>query len=208
MNPASPKASLPRTTSFDGQAVHVFEEDRADVMRRALPRLAVGLLGWAGIIALVVLVTAEDAPLGPVLGLCFGIAVFALLLRFDVYALQFGRRIRYEVSDTEFACYRSDELVLRFELDRVLDWTAASPADTLFYWLGWGYYRSAALPLSLSTFSFTVRDESRRAGHRTVTPPALFRWQDRGGLRDLTHGLVRRLGNPVNYSINYQVPED
>jgi hypothetical protein len=197
------------TTGLDGQPVQVFEEDRADVMRRALPKLAVGLLGWAGIIALVVLVTsAGDAPLGLVLGLCFGIAVFALLLRFDVYALQFGRRIRYEVSDTEFACYRSDELVLRFELDRVLDWTAASPADTLFYWLGWGYYRSAALPLSLDTFSFTLRDESRRAGNRTVTPPALFRWEDRGGLRDLTHGLVRRLGNPVNYSINYQVPED
>ena len=86
MNPASPKTSLQRmTTGLDGQRVQVFEEDRADVMRRALPKLAVGLLGWAGIIALVVLVTsAGDAPLGLVLGLCFGIAVFALLLRLDV----------------------------------------------------------------------------------------------------------------------------
>lgn len=194
---------------MDGGTVDVFEEDRADIMRRAFPRLAVGTLAWCGAIAVVVLVTSGgDAPVGLVLGLCLGIAVFALLLRFDVYALQFGRRIRYELSDTEFACYRSDKLVLRFELDHVVDWTAASPAGTLEYWLGLGCYRSAALPLSLSTFHFTLRDETRRTGRRIVSPPALFRWRDRDGLRDVTHRLIRRLGNPVNYSIDYRLPED
>lgn len=178
-------------------------------MRRALPRQAVGNLGWFGIIAVIVLAkSGGEAPLGTVLGLCLGLAVLASLLRFDVYALRFGRRIRYELSDTEFVCYRSDKLVLRFELDQVLDWTAASPADTWAYWLGWGYHRSAPLPFVLPTFSFTLRDETRRTGKRTVNPPALFRWEDRGGLTDVTHALIRRLGNPLNYSINYRIPED
>lgn len=183
-----------------------FLEDRSDVMWRAMPRLAVGLGATYLAIAGAIFVVDHRAPMVKMLGLVALLWVVSLLIRFDVFALQFGRRIRYEVSDERFEAYRGSKLVDSFRLSAVTEWTAASSASTFEYWLGWGSWRSAALPLALSPYSFKVRDAGNEKT-RTVEPPALFRWKDRGGLEDVTRALIERLGPPVNYSINYRLEQ-
>lgn len=181
--------------------VMVFTEDRGDVARRALPRLAVGTAGWCLLVAIIVIVSGGSDAVAPALGIMGGIWVLAMISRFDVYALQWGRPIRYELHEDRFLAYRGAKLVTSVRYADVQEWVAARPAMTLFYWLGWGLWRSGGFSSVLSTYSFTVTSEGGK--RKKVEPPALFRWQDRGGLEDVTHALIDRLGTPLNYPIDY-----
>ena len=189
--------------SANGAGVKVFEEDRNDVVLRALPRLAVGhLVIFTGICVLALLTTPSgNITWGQLLAIDLGLTVFSLLLRGDVWALQFGRRIRYEISDTELRAFRGEREMLSFRFDEVKDWIDCRSPTTFQYWIGFGYYRDFAFPLSnvLAQYTFTVgAQEDRWAPFKQVTPPALFRWADRGGLEDVSAVLRERLGTPWN----------
>ena len=182
----------------------VFYEDRSDVARRALPRLAVGIAGWCLLVIVGFFIWGGAATVPTVPAVMGGIGLLVFMTRFDVIALQFGRPIRYELHADRFLAYRGSRLVESFEYSDVSDWVAADAASTLWYWLGWGYYRSRGFFSVLDQYCFTVteRGSGRR---RTLSPPALFRWEDRGGLEDVTQALVKRLGPPINSSVNYFV---
>jgi hypothetical protein len=186
-----------------GAGVQVFQEDRDDVVRRALPRLAVGHLAiFTGICVLALLTTPSgNITWGQLLAMDLGLTVFSLLLRGDVWALQFGRQIRYEISDTELRAFRGERETLSFRFDEVKDWIDCRSPTTFQYWVGSGYYREFALPFSnvLATYTFTLgAREDRWAPFKQVAPPALFRWADRGGLEDVSAVLRERLGTPWN----------
>ena len=187
----------------------VFRDDRADVARRALPRRVVGLAGWS--LALIGIAHIGAPFLDPrILVLPPMFVVVGLLMSFDVFALQWGPRVCFELSDVEFKAYRGSKLVLQFELDQVAEWAATQDAaSTWGYWFGFGY--SAASPFSLCRYTFRLSDGSKWGPFKEVSPPVLFRWQDRGGLDDVTNALIARLGGPWNFTAEYaasRVAED
>ena len=94
----------------------------------ALPRLAVGhLVIVTSLFVFALLMESEDRPtLGQFLGLDLGLTLVSLLLRGDVWALQFGRRVRYEISDTGFRAFQGHRERLAFKLEDVTDWTGPS----------------------------------------------------------------------------------
>lgn len=199
--------SLTSTSRNDGgQASLTFVEDRSDVMRRAMPRLAVGNAVWCLVIAGLIWATYHTAPMPKVMTIVGVIWLTSLAIRFDVFALQFGRRIQYEITVDQFHAHRGSRMVASFDLSTVTEWVAASSASTFEYWLGWGFWRSSGLPSALPQYSFKVAVEGRNRP-KTVRPPALFRWADRGGLEDVTRELIKRLGPPLNYSIDYSLDE-
>lgn len=188
----------PHRDESGGEVLH-FVEDRGDIARRALPRLAVGTAGWCLVGAVVAILAWGSVP--GALGIAGGLWVLAMLTRFDVWALQLGRPIRYELHEDYFVAYRGTKVATTFRYADVEEWTAASSASTFDYWIGWGLWRSGGFTSVLSTYSFTMPTE--RGKRKKVEPPALFRWQDRGGLEDVTHALIDRLGTPLNYPIDY-----
>jgi hypothetical protein len=197
------EGSLTNISSNRDSAVLVFHEDRSDIARRALPRLAVGTAGWCLLVVVVVTVQGGTEALRIALMIMGAVWLLAMAMRFDVLALQFGRPIRYELHADRFLAYRGDTVVNSFQFADVKEWTAASSASTFCYWLGWGYWRSGYLISVLPKYSFTLSAGSHK--QKNVDPPALFRWQDRGGLGDVTYALFERLGTPLNYSTNYFV---
>lgn len=182
--------------------VAVFHEDRRDVARRAFPRLAVAyLVIFTTICVIAVVTTPSTVTLAQFIGLDLGLAAFSLLCRGDVWSLQFGTPIRYEISDTEFRAFRGDRLKMSFRFEDVKDWIDCGSPTTFQYWTGFGYYRSFAFPLSnvLDQYTFTLGErEDRWAPFKQVSPPALFRWADRGGLDDVSAVLRERVGDPWN----------
>ncbi len=195
MTPLSPEAGSDQN---GGEVLH-FVEDRGDVARRALPRLAVGTAGWCLLVAVIAIATW-----GSVLGtlaISGGLWVLGMVTRFDVYALQLGRPIRYELHEDHFVAYRGAKVATSFRYADVQEWVAARSASTFEYWLGWGNWRSGGFTSVLDKYSFTIPTESGK--RKKVEPPALFRWRDRGGLEDVTHALIDRLGTPLNYPIDY-----
>jgi hypothetical protein len=191
---------LTDTSTDEDRPALIFHEDRSDVARRALPRVAVGTAAWCLLVVVVVLAQGGTDALPVALVITGAIWLLVMIMRWDVIALQFGRPIRYELHADRFLAYRGSELVGSFRFADVKEWVAASPASTLEYWLGWGFWRSGYFMSTLPRYSFTISDGIRRL---TVDPPALFRWRDRGGLQDVTYALFERLGAPINYSTSY-----
>lgn len=189
------------TSNHGNSAVLIFNEDRSDIARRAIPRLAVGTAGWCLLVVAVVVVQAGTEALPIALAIMGAVWLLAMVMRFDVIALQFGRPIHYELHADRFLAYRGSKVVDNFQFADVKAWTAAASASTLSYWLGWGYWRSGFFMSTLPKYSFTLSNGSGKT--KTVEPPALFRWRDRGGLQDVTQALFERLGTPTNYSTNY-----
>lgn len=171
-----------------------------------MPRLAVGTWVSCLVVAGLIWATDHSAPMPKVMAILGGVWLIALAIRFDVVALQFGRRIRYEMDAEQFRAYRGSKLVTSFDFSAVTEWAAASSASTFEYWLGWGFWRSAALPAVLPQYAFKVSDAGGEKP-KTIKPPALFRWADRGGLQDVTRALIERLGPPLNYSSDYSLDD-
>lgn len=174
----------------------VLREDRDDVALRAYPRLAVGTTGLCLVIVVAASVLAgEMAPVWswPLVG---AVGLLSMAARGDVIALQFGRPVVYVLHEDRFEAYRGDRLVDAFLYADVDEWWAAYGASTLAYWVGRGYTRNGWPVPGLSKLRFDVTTESGRSRH--ISPPALFRWEDRGGLDDVTHALTERIGPPRN----------
>lgn len=174
--------------SLGGTAI--FYDDRGDVLRRALPRLMAGTA--ARVLVLLGIPFAVGAAPRYAWGILFALWACAILVRVDVIALQFGPRIRYELDGVILRAFRGSKLKTSINLDKVIYWQECPPNLLLAYWLGSGYYRHLPFGFPFGSFSFTTIDES--GGRRTITPPALFRWGDRGGLDDLAAALRPILG--------------
>ena len=173
----------------------MFYEDRDDVYRRAMPRSMVGGLIWMVVLTGGFCLAAHDVPPAPYIYLVPP-SLWALwcLCRIDLYAAQFGPRVHDELDDGELRAYRGAKLTRRIPLDRVIYWKDAPAVPTWVYWCGAGAMRTMGGLFSVPAFSFDVRDDSGR--RRTVSPPALFRWDDRGGCDDLVAALADRIGAP------------
>lgn len=171
----------------------VFHDDRSDVARRALPRLAVGLGVWCLVVVLVACAPGGPPALRTGFILMGPVWLLAMLIRGDVLALQFGRRVRYELHPTTFRAYRGEKLVTSFAYDDVKEWSSGESAETYVYWLGWGYFRSGIGGSGIASYGFRIKDSVFGS---TLRPPVLFRWKDRGGLEDVTAALTERIGFP------------
>lgn len=186
-------------------AVLVFHDDLSDHRSRALPRAAIGTAVQC-VLLLVLLPLVLGAgwrTTGLLSLLLFALFPLMVLLDYPAWATQGMTRVWYEFHGEGFRAFRGERQVAAFRYADVSDWVAASPTATYEYWVRLPVPSSPRGEVSRYTFTFT----DDRGARRSVSPPGLFRWHDRGGLDDVTDQFLRRLGPASNRAIN-EKPRD
>lgn len=203
--PADPSDNPSLSPHPSSGSALVFHEDRDDFVRRVFARAYLGTYGFFLLLTLVASAFVAGSERGEIsmlstFGIPFVIVNIGIWSRFDIWAYQWGRRVRYEIDENQLKIFVGKKLHTTIAFADVTDWVEARSPSIRFFWTGLSLYRTFAMPEWLDQYTFYVKPSGKFGLPKAVSPPMLFRWRDRGGVEDVSAVLWERLGKPRNRS--------